>query len=382
MAARRYNPLVVLLAIVSLLGIFPSFAVAARSTSAQERAPRLSCEPAPPPAATAGSAPAPAQAASTPEPPPGEPTELTIGFVAISIYAPIFVAQEKGYYAEQGLDVTLEPLAGGADVVALTASGQLQAAAVGAGPALWNAVAQDLPLTVVAPGHREGSPVATPLMISKTSCDSGAIASVADLAGKRVAVNARGATEYWLAQALGTAGLTLDDIELQTLAFPEAVAALESGAIDASMIGEPLATRAEQEGIAVRLLTDFPVQDVLPTAIVVNADFAAENPRAVQGVVTAYLKATRDLAGAGFADPAKLAIIEEYTGVPAALIADAVPPVYDVNGEIDAAALAKLQTFFRGRDQLEYDDEIDPDSFIDRRYVETAVAELGPYAPS
>lgn len=382
MAARRYNPLVVLLAIVSLLGMFPSFAVAARSTSAQERAPRLSCEPAPPPAATAGSAPAPAQAASTPEPPPGEPTELTIGFVAISIYAPIFVAQEKGYYAEQGLDVTLEPLAGGADVVALTASGQLQAAAVGAGPALWNAVAQDLPLTVVAPGHREGSPVATPLMISKTSCDSGAIASVADLAGKRVAVNARGATEYWLAQALGTAGLTLDDIELQTLAFPEAVAALESGAIDASMIGEPLATRAEQEGIAVRLLTDFPVQDVLPTAIVVNADFAAENPRAVQGVVTAYLKATRDLAGAGFADPANLAIIEEYTGVPAALIADAVPPVYDVNGEIDAAALAKLQTFFRGRDQLEYDDEIDPDSFIDRRYVETAVAELGPYAPS
>jgi NitT/TauT family transport system substrate-binding protein len=372
-SSRGPRPLHSLLLVLSLL------VVSCASSSAQPASPApLSCQPAPRPAAT----PATSSAATptVPAPAPAMLTAIKVGFVPVSIYAPIFVAKDKGYYAAQGLDVSLEPLAGGADLIALTASGQLQAAAAGAGPALWNAIAQGLPLTLVAPGHREGNPVATPLMISKASCDSGAIRGVADLKGKRVAVNARGATEYWLSQALSTGGLTLDDIDLQTLAFPDAVAALASGAIDASMIGEPLATKAERDGIAVRLATDFPVQDVLPTAIFANTDFAANNPAAVQGFVTAYLQACRDLSGSGFTDPANLAIIERYTGVPAALVAGAVPPVYAVDGQIDPAALGKLQSFFRQRGQLAYDKDIDPNTFIDRQFVDAAVATLGPYS--
>ena len=370
----RSSSLVLLLLLIAL-----PLAGGARPATAQDATPaRLSCEPAPPP--PVGDA-ATARALVPPPvtPPTGELVPLKVGFVPVSIYAPLFVAREKGYYAEQGLDVQLEPLAGGADLVALTARGQLQATAAGAGPAFWNAIAQGLPLKLVAPGHGEGVPVATPLMIPKAACESGEITRVADLKGKRVSVNARGATEYWLAQALATDGLTLDDIDLQTLPFPDAVVALGSGAIDAAMVGEPLATKAEQDGVAVRLATDFPVQDVLPTAILANADFAEENPQAVQGLVTAYLKACRDLTGPGFRDPSNLAIIEQYTGVPASLIGSAVAPVYAVDGEIDAGALGKLQSFFRERGQLEYDQDLDPESFIDRRYVEAALAELGPY---
>lgn len=354
-------------------------------TAAQDaRTPALSCEPTPrnatpatSPALGSTTASTPGQSTQTPE-----PVAMRVGFIPISIYAPVFVAQDKGYFAAQGLDVTLEPFAGGNDLVTLTANGELQAVATGAGPALWNAVALGLPLTVVAPGHREGSPVATPLMISREACESGAITRVADLRGKRVAVNARGATEYWLAQALATDGLTLDDIELQTLAFPDAVTALAAGALDGSMVGEPFATQAERDGVAVRLAADFPVQDVLPTAIVANGDFVAANPTAAQAFVTAYLQACRDLSNGGFADPANLAIIERYTSVPAVQVAAAVPPLYFPNGEIDADALAALQRFFRDRDQLEYDDDLDPDTFIDRRFVEAAVAALGQYPGS
>jgi NitT/TauT family transport system substrate-binding protein len=309
----------------------------------------------------------------------GEPVEMTVGYIPVSIYAPVFVAEAKGYFAEQGLDVSLETFAGGSEVVVLTASGQVDVAATGAGPGFWNAMAQGLPLSVVAPGHAEGSPVATPLMISKEACESGAIGSVADLAGKKVSVNARGATEYWLGQALATGGLTIDDVDLQTLAFPDAVVALESGALDAAMVGEPLATRAERDGVAVRLLSDFPVQDVQPTVILANSDYAAANPEAMAGFVTAYLRAARDLTGPGLKDPANLAIVEEYTGVPAALIADAVQPVYAVDGEIDVEGFDKLQAFFRERDQLEYDEDIDPATFVDTRFVEAALAALGPY---
>lgn len=363
---------VALLSVLFAAFFAPTFAV---SRVAAQATPTLSCQPPAPTAATPvpeSPAPAPSPVAFT-----GEMTKITMGYTPASIFAPVFIAKEKGYFAEQGLDVTLKPLPGGSDMVALTATGEFDAAISGAGPAFWNAMSAGLPLTVIAPGHAEGNPVATPLMISKSACESGAITSVADLKGKKVSVNARGATEYWLSQALGTAGLTLDDIDLQTLPFPDAVAALGSGAIDAAMVGEPLATSAEQQGIAVRLLTDFPVQDVQPTIVFANNDFLKNSPAAATALVTGYLKASREMMAGGFDDPSDLAIIEQYTGVPASLVAAAVRPVYSVDGKINVEGLKKLQTFFRDRGQLEYDTDLDPASFVDTQYVDAALTALG-----
>ncbi len=373
-------PLAIMLALlVALTSLSSAYLPVGRGSRVAAQGTPLSCAPAATPgSATPASEPS---AAFEPAPVPDGAIEVTVGYVPIGIYAPVFAALDKGYFAEAGLDVTLEPFAGGPEPITLTASGELDFAAIGAGPAFWNVVSSGLPIAVIAPGHAEGSPVATPLMISKEACDSGAIANVADLAGKRVSVNARGATEYWLGQALATAGLTLDDIDLQVLPFPDAVAALAAGAIDAAMVGEPLATKAEQDGLAFRLLADFPVQNIQPTAIIGNMDFLADNPDAAQGFVTAYLRASRDLTGAGFKDPANLAIIEDYTGVSAALIGQAVQPVFQTDGLIDAASFSTLQTFFRGRDQLEYDDDIDPAMLIDTGYVDSAIAVLGPYQP-
>lgn len=322
--------------------------------------------------------PAAAASPSTPVPPSSGPlTKVTIGYVNASVFAPIFIAKERGFFAAQGIDANLQPLPGGSDLITLTATGQFDVAMGGAGPAFWNAEAAGLPIVAIAPGHMEGNPVATPLMISKASCESGAIKSVADLKGKKVSVNARGATEYWLAAALGTAGLTINDIQLQTLAFPDAVAALKSGAVDAAMVGEPLATLAEQQGVAVRLSTDFPVQDVQPTALFGNTKWLAAHPDLATGVVTAYLQACREMMNGGFDNPADLAIIQHYTGVPAALVEQAVRPLYEVNGDFSLPGLAKMQTFFRGRGQLEYDADLDPSKVIDTQYVVAALAKIG-----
>ncbi|CAN5750677.1 ABC transporter substrate-binding protein [soil metagenome] len=321
---------------------------------------------------------------ATPESRPVPPTELAtvrMGFVPVSIFAPVFVGKEKGYFAEEGIDLVLEPFPGGSDPVVLTATGQLDLAIGGAGPAFWNALALDLPITVIAPGHAEGNPVATPLMISRERCESGEITSVSDLDGKKVSVNARGATEYWLNAALTTGGLTIDDIELQSLAFPDAVAALQSGAVDAAMVGEPLATQAEQQGIAVRLATDFPVQDVQPTLIFANDGWLADHPELAEGFTTGYMRAVLDLTNNGFERPENLAIIEQYTGVPADLVAASVKPVYAVDGIVDSEGLMKLQLFFRERGLLEYDADLDPETFIDPLFMFAALAELNPNQP-
>ncbi|MDQ2683948.1 MAG: ABC transporter substrate-binding protein, partial [Chloroflexota bacterium] len=239
----------------------------------------------------------------------GEMESVSMGFIPVMNFAPVFVAYELGYFAEQGLDVELRTFAGGSEMIAQLATNDLNTGFGGAGPGLFNAVNGGLPVKIIAPGHSEGNPVATPLVVAKSKCESGEIRSVADLKGKKVSINAPGATEYWLAQALAQGGLTFDDIELQTLAFPDAVIALESGAIDAAILGEPTATLAEQQGVGVRLTTDFDVQGLQPTVIYGSDTFLAESPEAAKGMMIGYMKAVRAIMERGFSDPEILPII-------------------------------------------------------------------------
>lgn len=312
---------------------------------------------------------------------PGELATVKMGFVPVSVFAPVFIAKEKGYFAEEGIDLQLEPFPGGSNAVVLVASGDLDLGIGGAGPAFWNGSEQGLPITVIAPGHQEDNPVATPLMISREKCESGEITSVSELKGKKVAVNAPGATEYWLDQALSTGGLTIDDVDLQYLAFPDAVAALASGAVDAAMVGEPLATKAEQDGFAVRLATDFPILGVQPTLVFANDGWLADHPEQAEAFVTGYLRAAIEMSDGGWSDSTNLSIIEEYTGVPVDLVSASIKPVYAVDGIVNIEGLSGLQSFFRERGQLEYAADLDPATLVDQQFVFTALAELNPNQP-
>ncbi len=357
---------VILSLLLSLLSIAMAPGIAAATTAAPAS---LNCSPA------AASPSSQATPISMPQIPavsvPEGATKVVIGYMPLSIYAPIYVAYEKGYYAQEGLDVELQSFTNGTDMTVLTATNKLNIGLTGVGPAYWNAVSQELPLKIIAPGHSEGSPVASPLMISKKACEDGSIKSVADLKGKKVSVNARGATELWLEKALETGGLTIADVDLQYLTFPDAVTALDSGALDAAIVGEPVATKAEQSGLAVRLVSDFPVQGIWPTMVFGNEDWLSANPDAAVGFVRAYLKAARDL-NTNFNDPMNLAIINKYTKVSPELIAESVKPVYSTDGAIDLKSLDQLQTFFMKRGLLDYGTPIDPQTVIDTQYVDKA----------
>ena len=304
-------------------------------------------------------------------------TTVRFGYIPLSIYAPIFVAYEKGYFAENGIDLQLEALPGGTDMVLMASTGELDMAMSGIGPAFWNAINQGLNVEAVAPGHMESNTVASPLMISTKACEDGSITSVADLEGKRVAVNAPGATELWLDIALRTGGLTIDDVDLQYMSFPDAVVALDAGTLDASIIGEPLATSAEQQGLAVRLVPEMDVEGIQPTMIFGNSQWMADNPDVAAGVIAGYLRASQDLAE-NFNDPVNLAIIQKYTEVPADLVAASVKPVYSQDGAINLDEVMRLQQFFADRGLLDYDDLLDPASVVNTTYTAAALELLEP----
>jgi NitT/TauT family transport system substrate-binding protein len=299
---------------------------------------------------------------------PGEPVEVTMGYIPILIFAPVFVGIERGYFEEEGIILDLQRLEGGADMLVQTAAGNFDIGGGGVGVALFNAAATaldtegEVPFEVVAPLHSEREPVTTPLVVSKRRFDAGEITSVADLAGKQVSINARGAaTEYWLERALQSGGLSMADIELTEVGFGNVAAALDNGSIDGAMLGEPLVTLAEDQGLVHVLAEDF-VDGDQPTAIYWNRGWAESNPDLAEGFLRAYERAVEDLRDGGWEDPELHAIIEQYTEVPAAVIARAAHPFQDV--ELNLDGFKAQEEFFRGQGLLTYEDELDFATFM------------------
>lgn len=314
--------------------------------------------------------------------------KVTVGYIPILIYAPFFVGIERGYFREQGLELNLQALAGGADMLTQTAAGNFDVGAGGIGSAYFNlaararALGQKQAITIVAPLHAERPPLTTPLVVSKKAYDEGRIARIADLKGKKVAINAFGAaTEYWLERALNAGGLTSRDVEVVAIPFQNVAQALDSGAIAGAMLGEPFASLGVRQG-QVHILHNSFLDGDQPTAVYYNAAWAEKNPRLAQGFMVAYLKAVRDLENGGWTDPAILEIISKYTSVPVETIRGAARPYGEPDGVVNVTSLENQQTFFKEQGRLTYDQPLDIASLIDPRYAREAVKVLGPFRRS
>lgn len=139
-------------------------------------------------------------------------------------HAPLVVAQEKGFFADEGLEVELVAPADPNDPPKLVAAGEADAA-VGYQPQLHMQAAEGLPL------KRVGTLVATPLNSLVVLADSD-IESLDDLKGKTVGFSVGGFEDALLGTMLDSVGLSLDDVELVNVNFALS-ASLLSGQVNA-----------------------------------------------------------------------------------------------------------------------------------------------------
>jgi NitT/TauT family transport system substrate-binding protein len=312
----------------------------------------------------------------------GPMLHIRVVHVPVLIFAPLYVAIERGYFAREGLEVELISTPGGMSSFAVLASGRAEAVVGGLGAALFNAAARGLDFKVVGPAHLERPPLSTPLVVSRKAFESGEIRSVKDLRGKRVSVNVIGsATEFWLNAALLKGGLTMNDVQLESVNFPDVPAALLNGAIAAGMLGEPLATLAEDRGQIVRLSDDF-INGVQVTAVYFSGDFMRRHPQEAVGFMVAWLRACRDLSGDGFRSDAVARIVEKYTGVPADVVKRTHRPFFEPDGKMNVNDFARLQEYFKKRGLLTFDHPLAPTAYIDRSFVQRALKIVGPFVPT
>ena len=127
---------------------------------------------------------------------PGAPPmaqTITVGVTGTMNDAPIYIADKKGYFGDEGLDVNITTFRSAANMVVPLGTGQIQAGAGSASAALYNALARGIRIKIVAdkassaPGYG-----ATKILVRKDHIESGRYRAPGDVKGMRVAMNAPG----------------------------------------------------------------------------------------------------------------------------------------------------------------------------------------------
>jgi NitT/TauT family transport system substrate-binding protein len=314
-------------------------------------------------------------AAAAPVSPQAKPT-VRVGYIPSDSFAALYIMADR-HLPAAGIAVETVRLAGGPEILSQVATGQLHVGGAGMGAASFNAVASALPVEFVAPLH--SGYVEDYFIVRKASWEK-EIKRIGDLKGKPVALNVRGAAVEWmLDQALRKDGLTLRDVQLKIMPFPDMVPALESGAVEAAILTEPFPTMAEERGIGVRPLARPAGTKATPiTTIFWNKDWAAKDPDLAHKVMVAYLKAARDLAlDSGWKQERNIDLMVKYTGAKADVIRRARAHVLDPNLDMDPTVVDSMQRLSAEQGYLKYKDLLPPARLFNFAYRDRAVAELG-----
>ena len=301
---------------------------------------------------------------------------VRVGYIPSDSFAALYIMADR-HLPAAGIGVETVRMAGGSEILSQVATGQLQMGGAGMGAAGFNAVASSLPVEFVAPLH--SGYVEDYFTVRKASWEK-AVKRIADLKGKPVALNVRGAAVEWmLDQALRKDGLTLRDVQVKIMPFPDMVPALETGAVEAAILTEPFPTMAEERGVAVRPLPRPAGAKATPiTAIFWNKDWAAKEPELAHKVMVAYVKAARDLAlDNGWKQERNIDLMVKYTGAKAEVIRRARAHVLDPNLDMDPAVLESMQRLSGEMGFLKYKDLLPVSKLFNFAYRDRAVAELG-----
>ncbi len=230
------------------------------------------------------------------------PVHVVWGTLQVTGEAPVFIAQEKGYFKEQGVEVDLQFPGDASTIVSLLSTGRVDVLSGSPSPGFWNVVGRGVPLKIVMPigaisgGRTPGFSSGVWLVISKQAQSSGAIKTFADLRGKTIAVPGFGLSgDIVLDHALKLGGLTRKDVTLKSLSFAQIPVAISNGAVDAAIENDPFATVGAEQGLFVRWKNGAEIYPGQVTAAVAFGPSLLEKGRDV-GVrlAIALTKAARD----------------------------------------------------------------------------------------
>jgi NitT/TauT family transport system substrate-binding protein len=216
---------------------------------------------------------------------------LPMGYIPDPQYAPLYVADHKGYLATEGFEVEFD-YAAETDGIALVGAGELPFS-LASGEQIIMARAKGLPVVYVMQWYQD-YPIA---VIAKAT--SG-IQEPSDLIGRKVGIpGLYGASYVGFEGLLGATGLTDRDLDLVEIGFTQ-TEALSQDLVEAAVVyanNEPVRLAFQGESFHVITVADY--VGLVGNGLVTNEKSIAEDPEMVEAMVRAILKGLRDV----LADP-------------------------------------------------------------------------------
>lgn len=305
--------------------------------------------------------------------------QVRMGALGSSSDALLFIAETKGYFKDQGLDVQSVKFDSAAQMIAPLGSGQLDVGAGAPSAGFYNAVARGIDLRIVA----DKAKLATgydflPILVRKDLVDSGRVKKIEDLKGLKVAEPAPAtATSSMLASVLKSANLGYNDVDHQYVPFPGQVAAFKNGSIDAAATIEPFATLAVQSGSAVRMFDSTKVYNNQQISVLLyGGRFTADRPHVAQCFMNAYVKAAayyyNALQRGTWEDPQGkevAAIVSNQIKISPEVFGKTTPAFVSKDATVNRESLERDYQFFKAQGLLESAAVPDFSKLVDMKYV-------------
>lgn len=267
---------------------------------------------------------------------------------------PLMVALDKGYLAQQNLNVQVVIHAGSSQTIIPTlARGDVDIATISPNPGFFNQFQQGFDAKLIAAtvaGHKGWNP-AVWLVERESDWDAKTIRKPRDLRGTHIDAATPGSEGWYLVRNLLTdAALTPADMTF-TARFstpPDWILSLKN-VNDVQAVYEPTATQIEQQHLGHRWLS---ITDVDPqyqeSFLAASAKTLKTRPDVVRRFLTGFVKAQKVIYDAhGKWTPELVSIFAKYSQLPPAVIeAIPTPPYTGEFGAIHALELEKIQRFW------------------------------------
>jgi NitT/TauT family transport system substrate-binding protein len=237
---------------------------------------------------------APTAVPATEVPPTPEPITIKMNSSQLTSYAPIFIADAEGFFAEEGITMEYIQFNRSTDAVPLILTGDLDVFAGAINAGILNVLRQEESIRVVADRG-----VITPqdtcanhgILFRKALVDSGELSGPADLKGRSIATATTGPSAYLLSEYLAQAGLTLNDVVINDVPPAGFIDAMANGTVDAIVAPELRLTQVINSGNAVLGVKGADVYGYLQSSILVfGKNLRVENREAGLRFMRAYMR--------------------------------------------------------------------------------------------
>jgi NitT/TauT family transport system substrate-binding protein len=307
---------------------------------------------------------------------------VTVGDNQTLGVADVYIALDRGYYEQEGLQVDLPQLGAPQVTIQALATSQIDFAIANPDPSLFNAFDRSLDMKLLAavtrnkPGDHPAS-----FLVRSDLIDSGQYHSPKDLAGKPVGIPAL-QSQFYVNLVMQKDGMSASDVDIKQFQNPgDMIPAFASKVIDAGWTADPTVTQIESQGLAKVV---YKTGDLFPgavgAALAMSPTFATQQPDAAFRFVYATMRGHLDYYHAFIAkDVDKAPIVQiliNHTPIKDPKLYDTIGLAsVDVVPTMDTQSWEVLQNYFV---QIGLENHAaDLASHVDNSYIQKAAAQMG-----